>query len=63
MGVLVLNILVCGSLMRFFYVFVCFLFEKIVLENVLDRYFIYNEKEKNLEENIFEKSCGREEIC
>lgn len=41
----------------------CPLPEKTALENVPDRYSIYNEKEKNLEENIniLEKSYGSEE--
>lgn len=63
MGALALNILACGSLMRPLHASACPLPEKTALENVPDRYSIYNEKEKNLEENILEKSCGREETC
>ena len=39
--------------------------EKTALENVPDRYLIYKEKEKNLEENInmLEKSYSGEETC
>ncbi|XP_046510060.1 monocarboxylate transporter 9 [Equus quagga] len=62
-GALALNILACGSLMRPLHASACPLPEKTALENVPDRYSIYNEKEKNLEENVLEKSCGREETC
>ncbi|XP_006109085.2 monocarboxylate transporter 9-like [Myotis lucifugus] len=64
-GALALNILPCGSLMRPLRSSDCPLPEKTALENVPDRYSIYNEKEKNLEEsiNILEKSYGGEETC
>lgn len=64
-GALALNILPCGSLMRPLPSSHCPLPEKTALENVPDRYSIYNEKEKNLEEsiNILEKSYGGEETC
>lgn len=63
-GALALNILACGSLMRPLQVSDCPLPEKTTLENIPDRYSIYNEKEKNLEENIniLEKRYSREEI-
>lgn len=62
-GALALNILACGSLMRPLQSSERPLPEKTALENVPDRYSIYNEKEKNLEENIniLEKSYGSEE--
>lgn len=62
-GALALNILPCGSLMRPLPPSDCPLPEKTALENVPDRYSIYNEKEKNPEEsiNILEKSYGGEE--
>ncbi|XP_029423387.1 monocarboxylate transporter 9 isoform X2 [Nannospalax galili] len=57
-GALSLNILACGSLMRPLKISDCPLSEKTALENVPDRYSMYNEKEKNLEEspNILDKS-------
>ncbi|KAM5236157.1 monocarboxylate transporter 9 [Ctenodactylus gundi] len=62
-GALALNILACGSLMRPLQVSSCPVPEKTAPENVPDRYFFYNEKEKNLEENIniLEKSLSDEE--
>nr|XP_012374199.1 monocarboxylate transporter 9 isoform X2 [Dasypus novemcinctus] len=64
-GALALNILACGSLMRPLQSSDCPLPEKTALENVPDRYSVYNEKENNLEENIsiLEKSYGNEEKC
>lgn len=63
MGALALNILACGSLMRPLKSSEGPLPEKTAVENVPERYSIYNEKEKNLEENIniLEKCCGSEE--
>ncbi|XP_029057081.1 monocarboxylate transporter 9 isoform X1 [Monodon monoceros] len=64
-GALALNTLACGSLMRPLQSSDCTLPEKIALENVPGRYSIYNEKEKNLEENIniLEKTYRGEETC
>nr|XP_044993657.1 monocarboxylate transporter 9 isoform X2 [Jaculus jaculus] len=64
-GALALNILACGSLMRPLQVSNCTLPEKTAPENVPDRYCMYNEKEKNLEENIkiLDKSYSHEEKC
>lgn len=63
-GALALNILACGSLMRPLQSSDCPLPEKTALENVPDRYSIYNEKEKSPEENIniIEKNYSSEEI-
>ncbi|XP_034875580.1 monocarboxylate transporter 9-like isoform X3 [Mirounga leonina] len=62
-GALALNILACGSLMRPLESSDCPLPEKTALESVPDRYSIYSEKGKDLEENtnILGKSCGAEE--
>uniref|UniRef100_A0A5F9DQX6 Monocarboxylate transporter 9 n=1 Tax=Oryctolagus cuniculus TaxID=9986 RepID=A0A5F9DQX6_RABIT len=64
-GALALNILACGSLMRPLQPSACPLPEKTAPENIPDRYSIYNEKEKNLEENIniLDKSYTCEETC
>lgn len=64
-GALALNILACGSLMRPLQPSACPLPEKTAPENIPDRYSIYNEKEKNLEENIniLDKSYSCEETC
>ncbi|XP_055976640.1 monocarboxylate transporter 9 [Sorex fumeus] len=64
-GALALNILACGSLMRPLQTSDCPLPEKSVLENVPDRYAMYSEKEKNLDENIniLEKRYSSEEMC
>ncbi|KAM9197782.1 monocarboxylate transporter 9 isoform 1-T2 [Dugong dugon] len=64
-GALALNILACGSLMRPLQSSHCPLPEKTAGENVPERYFIYNEKEKSLEENIsiLEKSYSSVEKC
>lgn len=64
-GALALNILACGSLMRPLQTSDGPAPEKSVLENVPDRYSIYNEKEKNLEENIniLDKRYSSEELC
>ncbi|EPY83052.1 hypothetical protein CB1_000599004 [Camelus ferus] len=64
-GALALNILACGSLMRPLRSSDRPLPEKTALENVPDRYLVYNEKEKNLEENIniLEKSYRGDETC
>ncbi|KAB1270761.1 Monocarboxylate transporter 9 [Camelus dromedarius] len=64
-GALALNILACGSLMRPLRSSDRPLPEKTALENVPDRYSVYNEKEKNLEENIniLEKSYRGDETC
>ncbi|XP_035962467.1 monocarboxylate transporter 9 isoform X2 [Halichoerus grypus] len=62
-GALALNILACGSLMRPLESSDCPLPEKTALESVPDRYSIYSEKEKDLEENtnVLGKSYGAEE--
>ncbi|XP_045733844.1 monocarboxylate transporter 9 isoform X2 [Mirounga angustirostris] len=62
-GALALNILACGSLMRPLESSDCPSPEKTALESVPDRYSIYSEKGKDLEENtnILGKSCGAEE--
>ncbi|XP_034874602.1 monocarboxylate transporter 9 isoform X3 [Mirounga leonina] len=62
-GALALNILACGSLMRPLESSDCPLPEKTALESVPDRYSIYSEKGKDLEENtnILGKSYGAEE--
>ncbi|XP_040588236.1 monocarboxylate transporter 9 isoform X2 [Mesocricetus auratus] len=64
-GALALNILACGSLMRPLQSPNCPFPEKIAPENVLERYSIYNEKEKSLEENmnILDKSYSSEDKC
>ncbi|KAL2769648.1 monocarboxylate transporter 9 isoform a [Daubentonia madagascariensis] len=64
-GALALNILACGSLMRPLQSSDRPLPEKTPLENVPDKYAVYNEKEKNLEENIniLDKSYCSEEKC
>ncbi|XP_040341015.1 monocarboxylate transporter 9 isoform X2 [Herpailurus yagouaroundi] len=64
-GALALNILACGSLMRPLQPSDCPLPEKTALESAPDRYSIYSEKEKDLEENtnILGKSCSAEETC
>nr|XP_023402743.1 monocarboxylate transporter 9 isoform X2 [Loxodonta africana] len=64
-GALALNILACGSLMRPLQSSDCPLPDKTAVENIPERYFIYNEKEKSLEENIciFEKSYSNVEKC
>lgn len=64
-GALALNILACGSLMRPLHVSDCPSPEKPAPENVPDRYSIYNEREKNQEENIhiLEKSYSPEGKC
>ncbi|XP_030883249.1 monocarboxylate transporter 9 isoform X2 [Leptonychotes weddellii] len=62
-GALALNILACGSLMRPLESSDCPLPEKTALESVPDRYSIYSEKGKDLEENtnVLGKSYGAEE--
>ncbi|XP_053439851.1 monocarboxylate transporter 9 isoform X1 [Nycticebus coucang] len=64
-GALALNILACGSLMRPLQSSDCPLSEKPPLENLPDKYSIYDEKEKNPEENIniLDKSYCNEEKC
>ncbi|XP_063526022.1 monocarboxylate transporter 9 isoform X2 [Pongo pygmaeus] len=64
-GALALNILACGSLMRPLQSSDCHLPKKIAPEDLPDKYSIYNEKGKNLEENIniLEKSYSSEEKC
>ncbi|XP_058292248.1 monocarboxylate transporter 9 isoform X2 [Hylobates moloch] len=64
-GALALNILACGSLMRPLQSSDCPLPKKIAPEDLPDKYSIYNEKVKNLEENIniLDKSYSSEEKC
>ncbi|XP_033064688.1 monocarboxylate transporter 9 [Trachypithecus francoisi] len=64
-GALALNILACGSLMRPLQSSDCPLPKKIAPEDLPDKYSIYNEKGKNLEENIniLDKSYSSEEKC
>ncbi|XP_073858223.1 monocarboxylate transporter 9 isoform X4 [Macaca fascicularis] len=64
-GALALNILACGSLMRPLQSSDCPLPKKIAPEDLPDKYCIYNEKGKNLEENIniLDKSYSSEEKC
>ncbi|XP_006895647.1 PREDICTED: monocarboxylate transporter 9 [Elephantulus edwardii] len=62
-GALALNILACGSLMRPLQSSDGALPAKPAVENVPERYCIYKEKDKSLEENIniLEKSCPHED--
>ncbi|KAM6186577.1 monocarboxylate transporter 9 [Rhynchocyon petersi] len=64
-GALALNILACGSLMRPLQVSRSPLPEKTAVENVPERYSIYKEAEKSVDENmsILEKSCISEDKC
>ncbi|XP_048194778.1 monocarboxylate transporter 9 isoform X2 [Perognathus longimembris pacificus] len=64
-GALALNILACGSLMRPLQTSDCSLSDKTATETIPDRYSIYSEKEKNLEENIniLDKNYSSEEKC
>lgn len=64
-GALALNILACGSLMRPLQPSDCPLPEKAALESAPERYSIYSEKEKDLEENtnILGKHYSAEETC
>lgn len=63
-GALALNILACGSLMRPLQVSDYPLPGKTALENIPDRYSVYSEKEKNLEENtnMLERRNSSEEM-
>ncbi|XP_073935009.1 monocarboxylate transporter 9 isoform X2 [Castor canadensis] len=64
-GALALNILACGSLMRPLPASGCPLSAKTATESLPDRYSIYNEKQKNLEENIniLDRNYISEEKC